>query len=118
MTIVYNLLRRRRGRLKAQALSCSWLAVWRDEARVATGVKTLLEKALGAPAEVIPAVATGRATVYEWPCAHDMPAVVRPFAQPDARGCLSNLWYASSPNPSWGGARAPSNTCLSTRRPG
>jgi hypothetical protein len=41
MTIVYNLPRQRRGGLKAQALFCSWLAVWHDEARVATGVKTL-----------------------------------------------------------------------------
>jgi len=50
-------------------------------------------------AEVIPAVATGRATVYEWTRPHDMPDVVRHFAQPDARGCLSNIWYAISPNP-------------------
>jgi hypothetical protein len=57
-------------------------------------------------AEVIPAVATGRATVYEWTCANDLPEVVRQFAQPDARGFLSNIWYAISPNPSLGGARA------------
>jgi hypothetical protein len=50
-------------------------------------------------AEVIPAVATGRATVYEWTCAKDMPEVVRQFTQPDARGFLSNIWYAISPNP-------------------
>jgi hypothetical protein len=50
-------------------------------------------------AEVIPAVATGRATVYEWTRPNDMPEVVRQFAQPDARGFLSNIWYAISPNP-------------------
>jgi hypothetical protein len=49
-------------------------------------------------AEVIPAVATGRTTVYEWTCANDMSEVVRQFAQPDARGCLPNIWYAISPN--------------------
>ncbi len=50
-------------------------------------------------AEVVPAFVTGRATVYEWTCANGAPAVVRPFAQPDARGCLSNIWYAVCPNP-------------------
>jgi hypothetical protein len=49
-------------------------------------------------AEVIPAVATGRATVYEWKCAKGAPEVVRQFAQPDARGFLSHIWYAISPN--------------------
>jgi hypothetical protein len=51
-----------------------------------------------AHAEVIPAFVTGRATVYEWKCANGVPAVVRQFAQPDARGFLSNIWYAISPN--------------------
>ena len=50
-------------------------------------------------AEAIPAVATGRATVYAWKCANGVPEVVRQFAQPDARGFLSNIWYAISPNP-------------------
>jgi hypothetical protein len=49
-------------------------------------------------AEVIPAVATGRATVYEWKCAKGAPEVVRQSAQPDARGFLSHIWYAISPN--------------------
>src|SRR5919108_809841 len=51
-----------------------------------------------ANAEVIPAFVTGRATVYEWKCTNGVPAVVRQFAQPDARGFLSNIWYAISPN--------------------
>ena len=49
-------------------------------------------------AGVIPAVATGRATVYEWKCADGAPEVVRQFAQPDARGFLSHVWYAISPD--------------------
>ncbi len=49
-------------------------------------------------AEVIPAVATGRTTVYEWKCANGVPEIVRQFAQPDARGFLSHIWYPISPN--------------------
>jgi hypothetical protein len=48
-------------------------------------------------AEVIPAVATGRATVYEWKCANGEPAIVRQVAQPDAQGFLSHIWYAINP---------------------
>jgi hypothetical protein len=50
-------------------------------------------------AEVIPAVITGRATVYEWACANGSPEVVRQFTHPDAQGFLSNIWYAISPTP-------------------
>jgi hypothetical protein len=49
-------------------------------------------------AEVIPAVVTGRTTVYEWKCTKATPEVVRQFAHPDARGFLSNIWYAINPN--------------------
>jgi hypothetical protein len=49
-------------------------------------------------AEVIPAYVIGRATVYEWKCTNGAPEVVRQFAQPDARGFLSYIWYAISPN--------------------
>jgi hypothetical protein len=49
-------------------------------------------------AEVIPAVVTGRATVYEWKCTNAVPEVVRQFAHPDARGFLSNIWYAINPD--------------------
>jgi hypothetical protein len=49
-------------------------------------------------AEVIPAVATGRATVYEWKCDNGVPAIVRQVAQPDAQGFLSHIWYAIAPN--------------------
>ena len=51
-----------------------------------------------AHAEVIPAFVTGRATVYEWKCTNGVPEIVRQFAHPDARGFLSNIWYAISPN--------------------
>ena len=50
-------------------------------------------------AEVIPAVVTGRTTVYEWTCTNGRPEVARQFAHPDARGFLSNIWYAISPAP-------------------
>jgi hypothetical protein len=49
-------------------------------------------------AEVIPAFVTGRATVYAWKCTGGVPEVVQQFAQPDAQGFLSNIWYAISPN--------------------
>ena len=48
-------------------------------------------------AEVIPVVVTGRATAYEWRCAKGRPEAVRQFVQPDARGFLSNIWYAITP---------------------
>lgn len=50
-------------------------------------------------AEVIPAVVTGRTTIYAWQCTDGMPEVVRQFAHADARGFLSTIWYAISPNP-------------------
>ncbi|WP_444931415.1 hypothetical protein ACJJIF_06450 [Microbulbifer sp. SSSA002] len=43
--------------------------------------------------EMIPAVVTGRASVYEWHCSQDSPAIVRQVSKPDARGYLSNDWY-------------------------
>jgi hypothetical protein len=49
-------------------------------------------------AEVLPAFVTGRATVYAWKCTGGVPEVVQQFAQPDAQGFLSNIWYAISPN--------------------
>lgn len=48
-------------------------------------------------AEYIPAVVTGRATVYEWRCEGNEPVVERQFTEPDARGFLSNFWYQISP---------------------
>ncbi len=47
--------------------------------------------------DFIPAVVTGRATVYEWRCSNGAPEIVRQVAQPDARGFFSNIWYKLSP---------------------
>lgn len=48
-------------------------------------------------AEFIPAVVTGRATVYEWQCENGSPSIARQLFQPDARGFLSHFWYELSP---------------------
>ena len=49
-------------------------------------------------ADVVPAVVTGRETVYEWRCKDGAPEIVRQVFTPDARGFLSDFWYALSPN--------------------
>jgi hypothetical protein len=46
--------------------------------------------------DFIPAVVTGRATVFEWRCTNGVPEVVKQFVQPDAQGFLSNVWYQLS----------------------
>jgi hypothetical protein len=43
--------------------------------------------------DFIPAVVTGRATVYEWRCSNGAPEIVKQVAQPDAQGFLSGIWY-------------------------
>ncbi len=48
-------------------------------------------------ADVIPAVVTGRATVYEWRCTNGAPEIVRQIVTPDARGFQSNIWYLLNP---------------------
>ena len=48
-------------------------------------------------AEVIPMAVTGRATVFEWRCAGEIPAIVRQFAQADAAGYLAAIWYEIDP---------------------
>lgn len=48
-------------------------------------------------AEVIPAFASGRATVYAWKCLNGTPTIVRQVAEPDAQGFLSHIWYVISP---------------------
>lgn len=48
-------------------------------------------------ADVIPAVVTGRATVYLWRCVDGKPEIVRQVSTPDARGFLSNIWYEIQP---------------------
>jgi hypothetical protein len=49
-------------------------------------------------ADVVPAAVTGRETVYEWRCKDGAPEVVRQVFTPDARGFISNFWYALKPN--------------------
>ena len=57
--------------------------------------------------EFIPAVVTGRETVFEWRCREGTPEIVRQVFQPDAQGFLSEIWYkidrteatADMPNP-------------------
>jgi len=44
-------------------------------------------------AEVIPAAAAGRETVYEWRCVNGAPQIVRQVFTPDARGFISSFWY-------------------------
>jgi len=48
-------------------------------------------------ASVIPAVVTGRATVYEWRCSNGAPQIVKELTKPDARGFLSMFWYPIPP---------------------
>ncbi len=44
-------------------------------------------------AEVVPAVAAGRATVYEWRCKAGAPEIVKQIAKPDAQGFIAEIWY-------------------------
>jgi hypothetical protein len=47
--------------------------------------------------DFIPAVATGRETVYAWQCTNGAPTITREVVEPDARGFLKNIWYEISP---------------------
>jgi hypothetical protein len=49
--------------------------------------------------DFIPAVVTGRETVYEWRCRDGAPEIVRQVSQPDAQGFLSEIWYKISSTP-------------------
>lgn len=48
-------------------------------------------------AQNIPAVVTGRATIYLWECAEGRPNIVRQVAEPDSRGFLANFWHPIEP---------------------
>jgi hypothetical protein len=48
--------------------------------------------------DFIPAVVTGRETVFEWRCRDGAPEIVRQVFQPDAQGFLSEIWYEISPD--------------------
>jgi hypothetical protein len=47
--------------------------------------------------DVIPAAASGRATVYEWKCADGKPEVVEQVFQVDQQGFLADFWYELAP---------------------
>ncbi|MFL7868889.1 MAG: hypothetical protein AB8I58_08680 [Anaerolineales bacterium] len=47
-------------------------------------------------AESIPAVVTGRATIFEWKCNAGKPEIVRQVFQVDHQGYLANFWYKLS----------------------
>ncbi len=44
-------------------------------------------------AEVVPAVAAGRATVYEWRCKSGAPEIVKQVFKADAQGFIAEIWY-------------------------
>ncbi len=43
--------------------------------------------------DLIPAVATGRETIYEWRCTNGAPEIVRQVFTPDAQGFIADFWY-------------------------
>ncbi len=48
-------------------------------------------------AEVVPAAATGRATVFSWSCADGVPVKGEQVAQADAQGFIADFWYVIEP---------------------
>jgi hypothetical protein len=44
-------------------------------------------------ADAIPAVVTGRETVYSWRCTNGEPAIDKQVFQVDAQGFISDIWY-------------------------
>jgi hypothetical protein len=48
-------------------------------------------------ADNIPAVVTGRATVYEWRCRNGKPGIVKQLFRRDPQGYLSEFWYKLTP---------------------
>jgi hypothetical protein len=60
--------------------------------RPSASMAAFCRKNPGAPS--IPAVVTGRATVYQWRCRGREPRVVRQVFGVDDRGYLADLWYA------------------------
>jgi len=57
--------------------------------------------------DFIPAVVTGRETVYEWRCLDGAPDIVKQVTQPDAQGFFSDIWYKISPDAATGTAAGP-----------
>jgi hypothetical protein len=67
-----------------------------DTSRTPTAGETDFCKA-NPNADAVPAVVTGRETVYEWRCTNGSPEVVRQVFTPDARDFLSAFWYELAP---------------------
>jgi len=44
-------------------------------------------------AEIVPAAAAGRATVYEWRCKAGAAEIVKQVAKADAQGFIAEIWY-------------------------
>ena len=44
-------------------------------------------------AEIVPMVASGRATVYEWRCKSGAPEVVKQLVKADEQGFIAEIWY-------------------------
>jgi Tol biopolymer transport system component len=57
--------------------------------------------------DFIPAVVTGRETVYEWRCVDGAPDIVKQQSQPDAQGFFSDIWYQVSPDAATGATTEP-----------
>lgn len=49
-------------------------------------------------ADAVPAVATGRETIYAWRCAGGLPEIARQIDTPDPRGFLSRVWHEIPPS--------------------
>ena len=49
-------------------------------------------------ADAIPISTTGRATVFQWRCRNDAPAIVRQIAHPDASGYIAEIWHKIEPD--------------------
>jgi hypothetical protein len=48
-------------------------------------------------AEIVPAYASGRATIFEWRCAAGEPVIARQVLDVDAAGFASAFWYRVAP---------------------
>lgn len=67
------------------------------------GMRAFCEEQPGA--EVIPAYAAGRGTVYAWRCDGPVPAIATQLFTPDARGFDPSVWYQVRPGPATPDAR-------------
>jgi hypothetical protein len=63
--------------------------------RPSTGMAEFCGNNPGAPS--IPAVVTGRATVYQWRCQGGTPTVAKQVFRVDDRGYLADIWHVIAP---------------------